>query len=210
MSPRAHPFLRVADLNVRYPGRPSPALTGLSLGLDRGERILLLGPSGAGKTTFLLSLAGIVPQVIYAETTGTIVVDGVDACLTPPALLARSVGLLFQDPDAQLCMPTVEEEVAFGLENLGVPPDAMEPRIRSALDAVGLTSRRALRIDRLSGGLKQRLALAAMRARAAPVPLLDEPTPPPDPRGTRENVGARKPLFEPPREAIDAKRAPRC
>ena len=186
MSPRAHPFLRVADLNVRYPGRPSPALTGLSLGLDRGERILLLGPSGAGKTTFLLSLAGIVPQVIYAEATGTIVVDGVDACLTPPALLARSVGLLFQDPDAQLCMPTVEEEVAFGLENLGVPPDAMEPRIRSALDAVGLRSRRALRIDRLSGGLKQRLALADILAMAAPVLLLDEPTAHLDPRGTRE------------------------
>jgi len=186
MSQRAKPLLRVADLTVQYPGRPSPVLAGLSLGLDRGERILLLGPSGAGKTTFLLSLAGIIPQVIYAETAGTIDVAGVDARNTPPALLARSVGLLFQDPDAQLCMPTVEEEVAFGLENLGVSPDAMELRIRSALDAVGLTSRRALRIDRLSGGLKQRLALADILAMAAPVLLLDEPTAHLDPRGTRE------------------------
>src|SRR5712692_10042287 len=186
MSPRAKPLLRVADLTVQYPGRPSPVLAGLSLGLDRGERILLLGPSGAGKTTFLLSLAGIIPQVIYAETAGTIDVAGVDARNTPPALLARSVGLLFQDPDAQLCMPTVEEEVAFGLENLGVSSDAMELRIRSALDAVGLTSRRALRIDRLSGGLKQRLALADILAMAAPVLLLDEPTAHLDPRGTRE------------------------
>ena len=186
MSPRAQPLVRVADLTVQYPGRPSPALVGLSLRLDRGERILLLGPSGAGKTTFLLSLAGIIPQVIYAEATGTIDVDGVDACRTPPALLARSVGLLFQDPDAQLCMPTVEEEVAFGLENLAIPPDTMEPRIRGALDAVRLTSRRALRTDRLSGGLKQRLALADILAMAAPVLLLDEPTAHLDPRGTRE------------------------
>src|SRR3989442_12181413 len=97
MSPRAQPFLRVADLTVRYPGRSSPALTGLSLGLDRGQRILLLGPSGAGKSTFLLNLTGIIPQVIYAEATGTIAIDGVDASPTPPALLPRPVGLLFKD-----------------------------------------------------------------------------------------------------------------
>ncbi len=182
----AQPLLRVADLTVKYPGRPTPALAGLCLALDRGERVLLLGPSGAGKTTFLLSLAGIIPQVIYAEIAGTIDVVGVDASRTPPAFLARSVGLLFQDPDAQLCMPTVEEEVAFGLENLGVSPDAMELRIRGALDAVGLTSQRAFRIDRLSGGLKQRLALADILAMAPPVLLLDEPTAHLDPRGTRE------------------------
>ena len=180
------PLLRVADLTVKYPGRATPALAGLSLALERGERVLLLGPSGAGKTTFLLSLAGIIPQVIYAESAGTIDVVGVDASRTPPAFLARSVGLLFQDPDAQLCMPTVEEEVAFGLENLGVSPDAMELRIRGALDAVGLTPQRAVRIDRLSGGLKQRLALADILAMAAPVLLLDEPTAHLDPRGTRE------------------------
>jgi energy-coupling factor transport system ATP-binding protein len=148
--------------------------------------VLLLGPSGAGKTTLLLTLAGIIPQAIYAETTGTVNVGGLDAQRTPPATLARSIGLLFQDPDAQLCMPTVEEEVAFGLENLGVFPDAMEPRIRTVLDAVGLTSRRAMRIDRLSGGLRQRLALADLLAMAAPVLLLDEPTAHLDPQGTLE------------------------
>jgi len=148
--------------------------------------VLLLGPSGAGKTTLLLSLAGIIPQGIYAQTAGTVKVGDLDAQRTPPATLARSIGLLFQDPDAQLCMPTVEEEVAFGLENLGVSPDVMEPRIRTALDAVRLTSRRAMRIDRLSGGLRQRLALADLLAMAAPVLLLDEPTAHLDPQGTRE------------------------
>jgi energy-coupling factor transport system ATP-binding protein len=133
-----------------------------------------------------MSLAGIVPQVIYAKAAGRIDVESLDALRTPPAVLARSIGFLFQDPDAQLCMPTVEEEVAFGLENLGVSPDAMEPRIRSALDAVGLTSRRTVRIDRLSGGLRQRLALADILAMAAPLLLLDEPTAHLDPRGTRE------------------------
>ncbi len=148
--------------------------------------MLLLGPSGAGKSTLLLSLAGIIPQAIYAQTAGIIKVGDLDAQRTPPATLARTIGLLFQDPDAQLCMPTVEEEVAFGLENLGISPDAMEPRIRTALDAVRLTSRRATRIDRLSGGLRQRLALADLLAMSAPILLLDEPTAHLDPQGTRE------------------------
>lgn len=181
-----HPLLRVANLVVRYPGNPHPTLAGISLALNHGDRLLLLGPSGAGKTTFLLSLAGIVPQVIYADTRGRIDVDSLDALHTLPATLARSIGFLFQDPDAQLCMPTVEEEVAFGLENLGVLPEAMEPRIRIALDAVGLSSRRTVRIDRLSGGLRQRLALADVLAMGAPLLLLDEPTAHLDPSGTRE------------------------
>jgi energy-coupling factor transport system ATP-binding protein len=178
--------VRAADLTVHYPARRTATLTELSLALAPGDRVLLLGPSGAGKTTLLLSLAGIIPQAIYAQTTGSVTVGGLDAQRTPPATLARTIGLLFQDPDAQLCMPTVEEEVAFGLENLGVSPDVMEPRVRSALDAVRLTSRRATRIDRLSGGLRQRLALADLLAMAAPVLLLDEPTAHLDPQGTRE------------------------
>ncbi len=186
MIPSARPLLRVADLTVHYPGRPAPAVAGISLTLSRGERILLLGPSGAGKTTFLLTLAGLIPQVVFAEVQGAIEVNGLDARITAPTTLGRSVGMLFQDPDTQLCMPTVEEEVAFGLENLGVAPEAMGSRIAAALKAVGLSRWQTARVDRLSGGQRQRLALAAVLAMKPPLLLLDEPTSHLDPQGTRE------------------------
>ena len=179
-------MLRVTDLTVRYPGRPHPALSAVSLALDRGDRVLLLGPSGSGKTTLVLALAGIIPHVLPAELEGTVTVDGVDTRAALPAALANHIGVVFQDPDAQICMSTVEEEVAFGLENLGVPSDAMDTRISAALDAVGMAPRRASRTDRLSGGLRQRLVLAAVLAMGAPIVVLDEPTAHLDPQGTRE------------------------
>ncbi len=179
-------MLRVTDLTVRYPGRPHPALSAVSLALDRGDRVLLLGPSGSGKTTLVLALAGIIPHVLPAELEGTVMVDGVDTRAALPAILAGHIGVVFQDPDAQICMSTVEEEIAFGLENLGVPPEAMDTRISTALDAVGMAQRRASRTDRLSGGLRQRLVLAAVLAMGTPILVLDEPTAHLDPQGTRE------------------------
>lgn len=178
-------MVRVTDLTARYPGRPHPALSAVSLAVDRGERVLLLGPSGSGKTTLVLALAGIIPQVLPAEVEGSVTVDGVDTRTALPGSLARLIGVVFQDPDAQICMSTVEEEVAFGLENLGVPTQAMEPRIGAALDAVGMARWRTSRVDRLSGGLRQRLVLAAVLAMGTPTLVLDEPTAHLDPQGTR-------------------------
>ncbi len=186
MDPQARGSLRVTDLTVGYPGRSHPALSSVSVALDQGQRVLLLGPSGSGKTTLVLALAGLIPHVLPADVEGTITVDGLDTRAALPAAIARLVGVVFQDPDAQICMSTVEEEVAFGLENLGVPSEAMEPRIWTALDAVGMASLRTSRVDRLSGGFRQRLALAAVLAMGAPLLVLDEPTAHLDPRGTRE------------------------
>ena len=183
-------MLRITDLTARYPGRPHPALSAVSLALSRGDRVLLLGPSGSGKTTLVLALAGIIPHVLPAEIEGTVTVDGVDTRTALPAALARLVGVVFQDPDAQICMSTVEEEVAFGLENLGVPPETMDTRISAALDAVGMARRRTSRTDRLSGGLRQRLVLAAVLAMGTPTLELDEPTAHLDPQGTREFFAA--------------------
>ncbi|MBM3450055.1 MAG: ATP-binding cassette domain-containing protein, partial [Armatimonadetes bacterium] len=109
--------------------------------------MLLLGPSGAGKSTLLLTLAGLMPRVVHAHRDGNVRARG-------------APGIVFQDADAQICMPTVEEDVAFGLENDGVPSAAMPERVDAALRAVGLAERRATRADRLSGGQRQRLALA--------------------------------------------------
>ncbi len=190
-------MLRVTDLTVRYPGRPHPALSAVSLALDRGDRVLLLGPSGSGKTTLVLALAGIIPHVLPAELEGTVMVDGVDTRAALPAILAGHIGVVFQDPDAQICMSTVEEEIAFGLENLGVPPEAMDTRISTALDAVGMAQRRASRTDRLSGGLRQRLVLAAVLAMGTPILVLDEPTAHLDPQGTREFFAVRARLSPP-------------
>lgn len=186
MGTQAGGLLRITDLTVRYAGRPAPVLSTVSLALDQGDRVLLLGPSGSGKTTLVLALAGLIPHVLPADIEGTVTVNGLDTRTALPAALARFIGVVFQDPDVQICMSTVEEEVAFGLENLGVAPEAMAPRIWAALDAVGMAGLRASRVDRLSGGLRQRLVLAAVLAMGAPTFVLDEPTAHLDPQGTRE------------------------
>ncbi|MEH0108627.1 ATP-binding cassette domain-containing protein [Tersicoccus sp. MR15.9] len=161
----------------RHGGRRAAAVDGLDLHIEPGERVLLLGPSGAGKSTVLHGLAGLLdPQ--DAESRGELLIDGV------PAMDARGrAGLLQQDPEAQIVLSRVGDDVAFGPENLAVPREAIWPRVRDALDAVGL----ALPLDHptaaLSGGQQQRLGLAGLLAMAPGLLLLDEPTANLDPAG---------------------------
>jgi energy-coupling factor transport system ATP-binding protein len=155
-----------------------------SLGL--GETLLLLGPSGSGKSTLALALNGLIPNGIAAEMSGQVLIAGRDTREMPAGEAAARVGVVFQDPEAQFCMLTVEDEVAFGLENLQTPRAAMEARIDEALAQVGLSGARNRRVDRLSGGEKQRLALACILAMRPPVIVLDEPTANLDPLSTRE------------------------
>ena len=170
------PLIDVQNLTVRYPRAAAPALSGVSFGVERGEMLLLLGPSGSGKSTIGLCLAGLIPTSIPAALQGTILLEGRDAAeLTVGERTAR-IGMVFQDPEAQFCMLTVEDEVAFGLENMALPRDEMEGRIATALAHVGLAECRHERVDRLSGGQKQRLALAGVLARQPAVLLPDEPT----------------------------------
>ncbi len=178
--------IEIRDLTVRYPRAAQPALQGVSLSARAGETLLLLGPSGCGKSTIGLCLAGLVPASIPAAVSGGIRLDGRDAALLGVGERTARVGIVFQDPDAQFCLLTVEEEVAFGLENLAVPPGDMDGRIGEALAAVGLASRRRERVDRLSGGQKQRLALACALARRPDVLFLDEPTSNLDPAARHE------------------------
>jgi energy-coupling factor transport system ATP-binding protein len=156
--------------------------------VPRGGSLLLLGPSGCGKSTLGLCLNGAIPHFVEGELQGRVRVDGRDTRDASMAEMACRVGVVFQDPEAQFCMLTLEEEVAFGLENLAVPAAEMDVRIGEALEWVGLQNRRRDRIEWLSGGQKQRLALACVLAQRPQVLVFDEPTAQLDPAGAAEVV----------------------
>src|SRR5215212_3507742 len=179
-------MIEIDGLTFKYVGRRLPTLRDISLRIPDGESVLVLGPSGCGKSTLALCLNGAVPHAIEGDLRGTVRVDGLDTRRASLADLAQRVGIVFQDPEAQFCMLSVEDEVAFGLENLAVPRAEMDGRIDDALAQVGLGERRRERIERLSGGQKQRLALACVLAQEPDILVLDEPTAQLDPAGAAE------------------------
>lgn len=179
-------ILRVADLAVTHDGSTRATPAGASFSLRRGEVVVVLGPSGSGKSTLALALNGLIPQAIPAAVTGTVSVDGWDAAVTPVSTLSRHVGMVFQDPDAQLVTGTLLDEVAFGPENLRLPASEVLARAEHALRRVGLWERRGDNPDRLSGGGRQRLAIACALAMGSPLLVLDEPTANLDPAGIEE------------------------
>jgi energy-coupling factor transporter ATP-binding protein EcfA2 len=178
------PAIQIDALSVRYPGVDRPAIESLSLDVDGGQVVGLLGLTGAGKTTLLRSLNGIVPHLIPATIEGSVVVEGVDVGSSPVRDLARRVGMVLDDPEGQLSQPTVAEEVALGLEALAVPWPEMTRRIAVTLDAVGLHGFDDRAPLTLSGGEQQRLAIACALAMRPRILALDEPTANLDPSGT--------------------------
>lgn len=146
----------------------------------------MLGPSGSGKSTLTLCLDGLIPHLIEGDYTGEVVVAGLVVGDSPVHLLAQEAGLVFQDPDAQFCTLTVEDEIAFGLENLRHSPEEIEAAIDRALSWVGLEGYRPRHLATLSGGEKQRVALAAVLAMGPRVLVLDEPSANLDPKATSE------------------------
>ena len=151
-------------------------LEGVSVEFPSGSRTIVFGPSGAGKSTLLDALSGVVPHSVTATMRGRATVGGIATAETTVVELARTVGALAQDPDAQLCMVDVDAEVAFGLENHGVARGDMEARITASLEVVDAADLRGRDIHSLSGGQRQRVALAAVLASEPGVLLLDEPT----------------------------------
>ena len=143
----------------------------------------MLGASGSGKSTLALALAGLIPREFAGDWTGQVIVDGRDSATVAPAALASRVGVVFQDPDSQLVMDRAEDDVAFGLENLAWPLEAMRRRVPEALSEVGLLGLARRRSVHLSGGEQQRLALAGVLAPGPGVLVLDEPTANLDPGG---------------------------
>ncbi len=161
----------------RHAGRRAWAVRGVDLRIAHGERVLLLGESGAGKSTLLAALAGLLPED-SGEAEGTVEIDGLE-----PRKARERVGILFQDPQTQLVMARSGDDVAFGLENRGVPAADIWPRVYDALDRVGFPYPPARRTAALSGGEAQRLALAGVLALRPGLLLLDEPTANLDPAG---------------------------
>lgn len=184
------PLLRVHDLGIRHDGADTEAPASASFTVDRGEVVLLLGPSGAGKSTLALALNGLIPHAVPATVRGRVEVDALDTAVTPVSVLSTRVGMVFQDPDAQLVTGTLLDEVAFGPENLRVPVAEVMARAEEALRRVGLWDRRHENPDLLSGGGRQRLAIACALAMGSPLLVLDEPTANLDPRGVDEVYAA--------------------
>jgi energy-coupling factor transport system ATP-binding protein len=179
-------LLSVRDLGIRHDGADAEAPAGASFVVNRGEVVLLLGPSGAGKSTLALALNGLIPHAVPATVRGRVEVDGLDTAETPVSVLSTRVGMVFQDPDAQLVTGTLLDEVAFGPENLRLPVADVLERAEEALRRVGLWDRRHENPDRLSGGGRQRLAIACALAMGSPLLVLDEPTANLDPQGVEE------------------------
>lgn len=180
-------MLTMDALSVAYPDG-TVAVDGLSLAVRPGERAALIGANGAGKTSLLLALVGVLP------CTGTVSADGLTpAKKTLPALRDR-VGLVFQNPDDQLFLPTIFEDVAFGLQGRGLAPDEIAARVRAQLTALGAAHLETRSPRRLSGGEKRMAALAAVLAMEPAYLLLDEPTAFLDPRARRALIRALRGL----------------
>ena len=179
------------DWGWRHAGRKNPALSGVDLDIALGERVLVLGPSGSGKSTLMGGLAGLLGGAEEGEATGTLTVDGV-----APAQARGRVGLLMQDPEAQVVLARVGDDVAFGMENLGVAREEIWPRVENSLEAVGLSVPLDHSTTELSGGQKQRLALASILAMGPGLLLLDEPTANLDPSGVAEVRAAVEKVVE--------------
>lgn len=183
--------VRAREWGWRHAGRKNAALSGVDLDIAPGERVLVLGPSGSGKSTLMGGLAGLLGGAEEGEATGTLTVDGV-----APAEARGRVGLLMQDPEAQVVLARVGDDVAFGMENLGVPREAIWPRVEESLSAVGLHVPLDHSTTELSGGQKQRLALASILAMGPGLLLLDEPTANLDPSGVAEVRAAVEAVVE--------------
>ena len=175
----------------RHAGRKNAALSDVDLDIAPGERVLVLGPSGSGKSTLMGGLAGLLGGAEEGEATGTLTVDGV-----APAEARGRVGLLMQDPEAQVVLARVGDDVAFGMENLGVAREEIWPRVENSLEAVGLNVPLDHSTTELSGGQKQRLALASILAMGPGLLLLDEPTANLDPSGVAEVRAAVETVVE--------------
>ena len=180
------PIISLADLHVTYAGADQPSLAGIDLEIAAGEAVGVMGLTGAGKTTLGLCLNGVIPQLLPATVTGGALVAGQDPTTTPVREMARSVGMIFDNPEYQLSQATVAEEVAFGLESLGVAPEAMPDRIAAALGLVGLDGSEDRSPYALSGGQQQRLAIAAALVMEPSILVMDEPTSNLDPSGAAE------------------------
>ncbi len=170
------PIIELKDVSFAYGQDAARALDHVSLTVNEGEFVGVIGPSGAGKSTLAAVMSGAIPHHYTGQLFGATLVDGRDTCEVTLTDISRVVGSVLQDIDSQMVASVVEDEMLFGLENYGVPHDQIETRITQALETVGIADLRDREIAKLSGGQKQKVAIAAILALAPRVLVLDEPT----------------------------------
>jgi energy-coupling factor transport system ATP-binding protein len=176
----------INELTFSYNQKGTPAINRLNFNINQGEFVGITGPTGAGKSTLIKCLNGIIPHYQDGVLAGRVLLLGKSISEISLGQIARTVGSVFDDPEAQIVAMDVEQELAFGLENLGVEPAIIDQRISKALQITGINKLRHSSTAALSGGQKQRLAIAAVLAQEPEVLILDEPTSELDPIGTRE------------------------
>jgi energy-coupling factor transporter ATP-binding protein EcfA2 len=169
-------MISVDRLSFTYGGAPQPVLKDVSMRIEEGELVLIVGRSGSGKSTLCRALNGLVPHFYGGDVSGRVEVDGMDTRTSSPAKLANTIGMVFQDPENQLVMTNVENEMAFGLENLALPKAEMQQRVDYYSDYFDLKRFFKRFIPDLSGGEKQKVALASVLAMKPKYIILDEPT----------------------------------
>ncbi|MDH3365861.1 MAG: ATP-binding cassette domain-containing protein [Thermoplasmata archaeon] len=181
-------MLEVQDLSVRYKGRSKPAVSSLSFIVEKGEFVLLAGSSASGKSTVMQVACGFIPHMIPAEVSGTVRLNG--RTYDDPAAIAGIACMVQQDPETQFCTETVEEEVAFGPENFRYPTERIRSSVDNALASVKADHLKGRKLSTLSGGEKQKVAIASMLALNPRLLILDEPTASLDPRSVGQVVRA--------------------
>ncbi|MEV0125656.1 ATP-binding cassette domain-containing protein [Streptomyces sp. NPDC050703] len=179
-------MIRFEDVSVTYEGAAGPTVRGVDLAVPEGELVLLVGPSGVGKSTLLGTVSGLVPHFTGGTLRGRVTVAGRDTRTHKPRELADVVGTVGQDPLAHFVTDTVEDELAYGMESLGLAPDVMRRRVEETLDLLGLAGLRDRPIATLSGGQRQRVAIGSVLTPHPRVLVLDEPTSALDPAAAEE------------------------
>jgi energy-coupling factor transporter ATPase len=169
-------IIETENLTYTYPGAAKPSITDVSVKIEQAEFTLITGPSGCGKTTLCRCFNGLIPHFYQGELKGKLIANGLDVAKHPTHELAKHVGLVFQNPENQLFALSVEKDVAFGLENLGVPRDEIRRRVDEAMKITGTYDLRDRPPHELSGGQQQRVAIASVLAMQPEVIVLDEPT----------------------------------
>jgi energy-coupling factor transporter ATPase len=169
-------IIETKNLTYTYPGVTKQSIKDISINVEKGEFVLITGPSGCGKTTLCRCFNGLIPHFYQGELKGKITVAGMDTIKHQTHAMAKSVGLVFQNPENQLFALSVEKDVAFGLENLGMPREEMRARVEWALKLTGIHDLRERSPHEISGGQQQRVALAAVLAMQPEIIVLDEPT----------------------------------
>ena len=191
-------ILNLQNVTYKYPLMSSPALRDVSLQVNEGEFVAVVGPNDAGKSTLCYTLAGFVPHFFKGELTGTVEVAGIESHTSTLNEWVMNVGLAFQNPFNQISGAkfTVFEEIAFGLENIGVPRDEMKGRVEDAMKLTDISDLADRSPYALSGGQQQRVALTSILVMQPKILVLDEPTSQMDPIGTREVFGVIRTMAE--------------